>query len=399
LSFCEVMISKTAAFVILVLALLVRIGLRVKLLLASPPVQLNDARCELVGEDILSGSEDLALGREAILFITSGDLKKTFYTGAASADPGGIFALDMRGSSRSPVQLPLENFPSGVRFQPHGLDISNSSDHLLTTSHAGNHSRVEIFRIEYHPNCLEHDPWSCTPVTLHHINSIISDLFPNCGINDVVEGASPHELYVTQWLSHSFPEHGMPPGLNFKNELAPLLLNLIGFSWTRVFRCTWSEDVPGGECEPATGRIFYGANGITISEDRTQLFVSDPIAKRISIMNRQEDGSLMETGHIDLPWAVDNIEMEGGDLVMGSITDIGKVIQAKEDVGKEDPSLRVAVPGGMLVARMEDGEWKLDKEHVLSHDGSKLSSISSAARWGNKVVLGSPFSRGLLLCP
>jgi len=379
--------STTVVIAVVALALVVRRGLKLRDFFISPSVEFNDDSCELVGDDVLVGSEDMALGRDGILFITSGDLGMTFQEGSASANPGGIFAMDMRGSSKSLVRMSLNKFPDGVRFQPHGLHVSNSSDHLLATSHAGNHTRVEVFKIEYHPECLESQPWSCTPATLHHLNSITSDLFPNCGMNDVVEGSSPHELYVTQWLTVPYPEHGLKSGSHFKTELGPTLLNFMGFSWTRVYRCTWSEVILGGQCEPATGRQFYGANGITISKDKKQLFISDPLDKRITIMDRQDDGKLLETGHIDLPWLVDNVEMEGGDLVMGTISDIGKWQKGH------------SIPGGMLVARRGNGgEWKLDKAHSLAHDGSKLSQISAAARWGTKVVLGSPFSRGVLIC-
>lgn len=384
--------SSTAMIAIVTVALVVRRGLRLRDVFISPSVEFNDDNCELVGDDVMAGSEDMALGKGGILFITSGDLKMVFSNGSASASPGGIFVMDMRGSAKTVVKLTLNKFPDGVRFQPHGLHVSNSSDHLLATSHAGSHSRVEVFRIEYHTECSESQPWSCPPATLHHLNSITSDHFPNCGMNDVVEGSSPHELYATQWLTLPYPEHGIKSQSQVKTVMAPQLLNFMGFSWTRVYRCTWSEGILGGQCEPVTGRQFYGANGITISHDRKQLFVNDPLDKRITIMDRQEDGKLLETGHIDLPWFVDNVEMDGEDLVMGTISDIGKVFEAEKD-----PS--VGIPGGMLVARRgEGGDWKVDEAHSVAHDGSKLSQMSAAARWGNKVVLGSPFSRGVLVC-
>ena len=39
-----------------------------------------------------------------------------------------------------------------------------------------------------------------------------------------------------------------------------------------------------------------------------------------------------------------------------------------------------------------------ETKNVLGHDGSKLSGISMAARFGSKVVLGSPWSEGILVC-
>ena len=59
-----------------------------------------------------------------------------------------------------------------------------------------------------------------------------------------------------------------------------------------------------------------------------------------------------------------------------------------------DPS--VVVPGGIAVATPSKGGWTV--RNVLEHDGTKLSQISAAARWGSTVFLGSPFSEGLLVC-
>jgi hypothetical protein len=45
---------------------------------------------------------------------------------------------------------------------------------------------------------------------------------------------------------------------------------------------------------------------------------------------------------------------------------------------------------------MEGGGWAVD--HRLLHDGRRLSQISAGAALADRVVLGSPFSRGVLVC-
>jgi len=110
-------------------------------------------------------------------------------------------------------------------------------------------------------------------------------------------------------------------------------------------------------------------------------------------MDRQVDGKLVETGHIDLPWIVDNIEMDGDEIVMGTLSDMTKALE-----GMQNPHSDIDVPGGMLVARKEGNQWRADEDHILVHQGNKLSQISAAARWGPKVVLGSPSNRGVLVC-
>ena len=166
----------------------------------------NDDHCELAGVGLgMIGSEDMALGKHSVLFVTSGDLKSVFEHGAASATPGGLWVYDMRsGGSPNPIKLELESFPSNKRFQGHGLDVSNSTDRVYAISHNGPDSSVDIFQILYHDECLASLPWSCNPVSLLFFNSVSSSLFPNSGINDVIE-AGPNQVYVTQWQPFPFP--------------------------------------------------------------------------------------------------------------------------------------------------------------------------------------------------
>ena len=173
----------------------------------TPGTTFHDAGCDLAGQGVgMIGSEDLALGKHGVLFLTSGDLHNTFSTGAASASPGGLWVYDMReGGAAEPVQITLESLPAGRRFQGHGLDVSNTTDRVYSVTHNGDHSSVDIFHISYHLHCVQALPWSCTPVTLSFLRSISSDLFPNMGINDVVE-VEHNQVYVTQWQPFSWPE-------------------------------------------------------------------------------------------------------------------------------------------------------------------------------------------------
>ena len=83
----------TAGCLVLLLAVALKSVLRVRHLLSSPEVRYNDEQCQLVGGDSIMGSEDMAVGRHGVLFITSGDLFNTFGRGAAAAHPGGRISL------------------------------------------------------------------------------------------------------------------------------------------------------------------------------------------------------------------------------------------------------------------------------------------------------------------
>jgi len=352
----------------------------------------NDKDCTLhgLGKNMI-GSEDMALGEHGILFITSGDLWNTFKTGVVSANPGGIWILDMRENGNpEPVRLELRKFPSKRLFQPHGLDVSNSTNRLYAISHNGDHSSVDIFTIEYRTKCASL-PWSCAPVTLTFIHSVTSHHFPNSGINDVVE-ASDNEIYVTQWQPFSFPEKGQNNAGSILEKLqgASLLpIIMAGIRLTSVFHCRWSVGETDS-CKMATKERFIGANGITISDDGSTVFVNDPANKLISIMERnKETGFLTQKGSIPLQSAADNIEFEDqtGDIIISTIPNLKA---ASEHSG-------IPVPGGMSIARLNsEGVWNVAS--VLEHDGTKLSQISGAARLGRRIALGSPYSEGILLC-
>ena len=49
----------------------------------------------------------------------------------------------------------------------------------------------------------------------------------------------------------------------------------------------------------------------------------------------------------------------------------------------------------MAVAHTDD-DWMV--EDVLKQDGTKLSLSFAAARFGDRSVMGSPFSDGILVC-
>lgn len=168
----------------------------------------DDKDCELAGIGVgLIGSEDMALGRHGVLFISSGDLGKTFKDGASAANPGHIWVLNMRGGgSPKPVKAIIYSFPKDLRFQPHGIDVSNSTDKLYVVSHNDGYSSVIVLNIQYNDKCIKDADWKCQePVVLTFDKDIESNLFPHMGLNDVVE-ASDHEVYVTQWLPFSWPK-------------------------------------------------------------------------------------------------------------------------------------------------------------------------------------------------
>ncbi len=337
------------------------------------------------------GSEDLSMSRDGkVLFITQGDLHKTFHHGPKHSADGHIYTLGIDDDKAVPSEI--ENFPSTMTFRPHGIYVSKTTDLMYVVNHLGEYSQVEVFKINY----------DATPISLRYVRSVRDDnLFPRYGINDVVEGEKEGEVYITQWLPFGLPAGGSNHGETLKEKVVNslkaqvLLAGATGLSLTRLFRCQWDVQDPTkpSRCELATSRSFVGANGITTNDDRTKIFVVDATAKQVVVFAKKAKRGHLTFDHvIDLPYAVDNIEYQSnGDLLMGTIPILHIAADAK---GPQDP-----VPGGMLVASPKGSssqDWTLS--HPLVHDGTQMSQVSAAARFGDRIVLGSPFANGILVC-
>jgi len=379
--------------IVVVIAFLVKKAqIKLETLSLPPGYTFNDDKCSLIGSGKgLIGSEDLALGKHSILFITSGDLLQIFENGASNGAPGGIWFLDTRtGTNKEPKKLDIQDYPDGRLFQAHGFDVSNATDRMYVVNHQGDKSTIDVLQITYNEKCLEKKPWSCIPVSLRYLSSISSDIFPVYGINDVVELDNDH-VYVTQWQLFSFPKNGKrnPNGVGEVLRLIPEIpLMLFSLKFTTVFLCTIKES----NCVPATEEKFVGANGITINNERNTVFVNDPTMKQITVFKVTKDNTLLKDSVIKLPVAADNIEYDDqfDEIVIGTIPDIQAIIEKMKDPG-------YPIPGGMLIAsKSAKSGWSV--RDTLEHDGTKLSQISAAAKVGQTVFLGSPGSEGILLC-
>jgi len=364
----------------------------------STQLVYNDESCVLANPTGLIGSEDLAIGRprgssrgnengkeDTILFITQGDLKNVFHNNGQAAE-GHIWT--MRVDAREPQIAPVVGFPETTLFQPHGCYVSNTNDLLYVINHVGTYSAVEVFSIQYHRRRTDDRN---RPPTLTYVHSIRDDdHFPVHGINDVVEGASRGEIYVTIWL---------PFGIFVSADITMFLQSVLAFVFrvrlTRVLRCTWGLS-SSSQCQDATDHRhrFFMANGITTNDDRSRIFVNDVLDKKIVVFSRSRggSGSLVFDSDIVLPFAGDNVEYDSelGVLHIGSI-----------------PLMHSPKEGGMMVAITKEEEelsrnlssppqWSVT--HQVVHDGKKLQQISSAIPFGDRVVMGSPYSHGILIC-
>ena len=191
-------------------------------------------------------------------------------------------------------------------------------------------------------------------------------------------------------------------------KLLFVFINLLKIPKTRVFRCTLHGDQDGGECELATPVHFVGANGITASLDGKRIYVNDPIVAAVTVFSRNaDDGSLAFESRFDTHHNLDNIDMvQVGDDELLSCGSIPLCYTAdtvcEEGLGKAEATVagKITVgcgksPGGLLLLDpSRSGAVVAEK----NHDGSILSTVSSAVRVGDATLIGSPWSPGILLC-
>ncbi|XP_023348739.1 uncharacterized protein LOC111717470, partial [Eurytemora carolleeae] len=121
---------------IVILAVIADRSYRIKKMFDVFPSQYNDGNCKLKGE--MMGNEDMALGKFSVLFIgSSGNLDQCFKHGSASAQPGGIYILDIKkGQEAEPQQIYVQNSPYTV-MHAHGIYVSNKTDRLYVVDHLG----------------------------------------------------------------------------------------------------------------------------------------------------------------------------------------------------------------------------------------------------------------------
>lgn len=349
--------------------------------------------------DLPTAVEDLSIYNGHYVFAGGGDLHTVFANGSKTATPGAVWLVDTASGEVKQVKITGENVPNKLIL--HGIFYSKHTKRLYAVQHGDETGEsVEVFDV------LEENG-----VKLLHRASIRSELFGNIALNDVVEGLAD-EIYITEWQPFPFPRGGKAGITN-----APFLLKLqralfvpittLKIKLTRIFRCTIAD----GACTVASSERFIGANGIAISEDRQTVFVNDAPGAMVSVMGREADGSLKKVSEIKSKHVLDNIEMSadgklmGGSIPLpytsGTVCDEAKDLSMSADMDGRHIGCGHS-PGGLLEISPVDtgGKSFVDGTQVDKgiHDGGLLSGISAAVQSGDKIVLGSPFSTGLLIC-
>ena len=333
----------------------------------KPRLPVNDnGNCRLL--DGPWGAEDMVVTKTGWIIASSVDGSRFMDRSCAGiADDGragGLWTFRPTDPTSQPRRLEINGMPGAVVadddddkkkketcFMTLGLFLSNATDRLYVVAHHGNESSIEIFSVvEDNEQSAGDGGGRVVSPHLKWLRSVRSTLFPNLGLNDVVEGKTGGELYVTQFLPTwaGMPPRGRRhPANTWLQKLQQALLGpvfLLGLPVTKVLRCTFAVDDPAvpAVCRDAGGVAspplrFRTANGIAVTEDRSMVFVSDVTAFSIVVLRRNErDGSLEKvSGQI--------LNEDGTEPLPG----VGLLILNQRDTTDEFGKFEVSIPMDM----------------------------------------------------
>jgi len=366
--------------------------------------------CNLLSPSLLA-VEDFATYQEGVLLGSAASIIDLMEESPERMDPGKVVSIDARSGQPVVREVDIVGTPDGWAFHPHGIAYSERTTRLYAVNHAGTTrggTRVEVFHVKEHHNEIE---GADATLELHWIMAVGTGYLHNIALNSVVE-ASPEDIYFTHFKTFPVPAGGNAHPSSLADRLHTAinrLLDVLAYpGFTGVHHCRF--DVTSRSttmCRKVAGG-FVGANGITISQDRSELLVVDPTQKEMRMFERDAESSdLVEVParRLALPHSVDNVHLDEstGELWMGTLPLMYQQIQPPGDpkagtflVGYPQDDGQDGDGGGFA----EEYDWK---DEVV-HDGSKLSQISACARLRDPViggewnVCGSPRSKGILAC-
>lgn len=297
--------------------------------------------------------------------------------GPADTFQGGVTAMKLpKNMDDYPLIYPLDmkGWPKDVGFHPHGLHILNETLYATNHAYAKGGERIEVFGIEGIKSQL----------SLKYRRSIALPDYVFGITNDVLM-VSDTDFFLTTWK----PKPDTPDGRD-KSLLAELALItewLLGLKFTYLYRC---KDVQGkAECTVVDSGITM--NSLTRRGD--DLYVSDTVARVIKQYHITATSAELiaqyPTAHM-----VDNIEYdaESDKIYLGVFGRLWDYMMFLHHRHSGD-NVEAAIPGGCDEFDPKTGATR----HVLMQ--AKQSGVSSCARQGMFIVMGSWHDVHALVCP
>lgn len=304
------------------------------------------------------GSCEIVEGVESSEDISIDPVSGIAYISAADRRGGGgghLYAYDL--NAEPPTLSRLATDPD-LELKPHGISLYRSPEgklSLFAVNHRSDGEFVEIFDV--------------TGDGLLHRESISDPLLTNP--NDVA-ATGPRSFYATN-------DHR---AVDRWGKLAEEYFQLPR-SFAIHFDGSGSRIVAAG--------LAY-ANGIQLSPDGAKVYIAATLGRTVSVYRRNPEGDSLALEYvIDTGTGVDNIETDrDGNLWIGAQPRLITFTRYAANPGRLSPAQVIKVTFYPVD--------KFEVEEVYVNDGSEISGSSSAAVYGDRLLIGSVFDAKFLVC-
>jgi len=263
----------------------------------------------------------------------------------------------------------LKDFPETVAFHPHGLYIQGEELYVVNHAFKKDGGRIEVFRIE----------GADSLVTLTYKRSMLLPGYLQGIASDLVF-LSPTDFIIT-----AFQEQ-LPAKED--SQVVAYLKAFLGLKQTSAYRCTATSGKV--TCSVATkGALF---NGITKRKD--ELFIADSLGKSIGRYRVTPD-SLELVASYSLDYVPINIEYDPeNDLIyISALSRAYDFLTYIDQVRTGKATDSDAIVSGCTELNPNTG---FIRPIVMQ---KRQSAISSCARKGMFIAMGSLFDPHVLICP
>ncbi|KAF4666732.1 hypothetical protein FOZ61_009309 [Perkinsus olseni] len=393
-----------AITVVLMSALFYRVYYQVmsmNVALESIPETVQGSKCREIEPpsevENIGGMEDVEfVGDGTWAIVSNMDPIMTFKMGPVPKATFPLFALDVNTEALSP--LPMNGFPAGVSFRPHGISYHKETSTLGVVNHAWAHGgeRVEFFKVIFEGQ---------RPAALQYMKSIVSPMMGHGQLNDlqILEVEPVVKFYATKWWGHPLGDDNGPNVFAKARFVGGLIL---GLNSCTILYCE------GEKCRE-TGDAVPGYNGIYISHDRSKLAAVVLGDHGLNLFDILPNGDLRTIGHVHVGLPLDNIypDIERSSAGKQVFYTAGirrgiDLLYATESLGTANITRGdVAIP---THARRVTIEWGDDNsnssfsvEELFStrarHNLGAWSVFARAPK-SDKFIIGSFLEAGLLVC-
>ncbi len=310
------------------------------------------------------GAEDITIHPNGRIAFISSDDRRAGQRGDAKV--GAIYSYRLDFPEAEPVHLTPAAPPD---FHPHGISLFVSPgrpDRLFAVNHRAGGMADEA-DVGGAPHSIE--VFDFVGERLDHVDSLTDPLL--ISPNDIV-AVGPNEFYVTN-------DHGT------RGQVLRLLEDYLLLPLSFVVR------FDGTGFMKAVGGIAF-ANGINASRNGDKIYVASTTARKLFVYDRDPaTGRLENRREILTGTGVDNIEIDrAGALWIAAHPKLLTFVEHTKDPGTPAPSQVLKVTLG--------GPSGFSTEDVFLSDGTDLSGSSVAARYGDRLLIGTVMDGHFLDC-